>query len=90
MDLNLRAWIEKYGTKRRDELARMVGRHPRYLYEAQEKCGAKLAMKIEQATKELTPDDFVPKYELRPDLWSKEPPCLNDRGKEEGDMVHEG
>ncbi len=87
--MDLRTWIEKYGTKGRDKLARMVGRHPRYLYEAQKKCGAKLAIKIEQATKELTPDDFVPKYELRPDLWSKKTPCHSDRGKEEGDMAYE-
>ena len=73
--MELRSWIRKYGTKKRDRLAQMVGRHPRYLYEAQTACGAKLALEIEQATKELTPDDFVSKEELRPDLWPQKTPA---------------
>ena len=65
-------WMEKANPKEMRKLAEMIGCHYLYLYQvAKNNCSAGLAKKIEAATKKLTPERVVHKWELRKDIWEK-------------------
>lgn len=70
--MKLKKWINITTTAQLRNLAKKCGCHPNYLYQIKEDgCSAGLAKKIAKYTKLLTPDCVVNKWELRPDIWSK-------------------
>lgn len=70
--MKLSKWMKKSTFEELKELAKLIGCHPRYLYQVRVKgCSAGLAKKIERWTMKLTPDRIVTRHDLRPDIWKK-------------------
>ena len=68
--MELKNWIKINSTDDMIKLAQKCGCHPNYLYQvAWRGCSPRLAKKIEEVTKELTPQAVVTRKELRPDIW---------------------
>lgn len=71
--MTLEEWIKKTNTYQLRELAKKVRTHSQYLYQvAKTQPSPGLAKRIDKATKEMTPDMYVTKEELRPDIWGED------------------
>jgi len=71
--MQMEEWIKKTNTCVLRKLAKEVGVHPHHIYHiAKTRPSPGLAKKIDRATRELTPDMYVTKEELRPDIWGED------------------
>lgn len=72
--MHLKTWLNQSSEEERTNLAGAANTTVGYLWQiggSHREAGAKLARRIEQATKTITPDRVVLAEELRPDIFGQ-------------------